>query len=73
MIDDMISDPSFEIEISSYEKHRNLLYLDPESWNAMAEDIISQIRFDWKILREQYYSAFEVLNTTAPLELLAHN
>ena len=37
MIDDMISDPSFEIEISSYEKkHRNLLYLDPESWNGMA-------------------------------------
>ena len=72
MIDDMISDPSFEIEISSYEKkHRNLLYLDPESWNAMAEDIISQIRFDWKILREQYYSAFEVLNTTAPLRIIS--
>ena len=72
MIDDMISDPSFEIEISSYEKkHRNLLYLDPESWNVMAEDIISQIRFDWNILHEQYYSAFEVLNTTAPLRIIS--
>jgi len=72
MIDDMISDPSFEIEIFSYEKkHRNLLYLDPESWNGMVEDIISQIRFDWNILHEQYYSAFEVLNTTSPLRIIS--
>ena len=72
IIDDIISDPSFAIEISSYEnKYRNRLYLDPKSWNSVAEDVISKIRFDWNILYGQYSKAFEILKTIAPLRIIS--